>query len=84
MRQLCRVKQLTARVSRGQVNGECRDLNRPLEGDCTLELCKFDSKEGRETFWHSSAHVLGLALENKSFPPACAPVLRVQRTSLAA
>ncbi|KAJ1481088.1 hypothetical protein T484DRAFT_1626248, partial [Baffinella frigidus] len=26
---------------------------------------RFDSPEGRETFWHSSAHVLGLALENK-------------------
>ena len=48
-----------------KVNGQTWDMNRPLEEDTSLELCKFDSPEGRETFWHSSAHVLGLALENK-------------------
>ncbi|EKX50234.1 hypothetical protein GUITHDRAFT_93029 [Guillardia theta CCMP2712] len=48
-----------------KVNGKTWDLHRPLEGDAELELCKFDSPEGRETFWHSSAHVLGLALENR-------------------
>lgn len=39
------------------------DLTRPLEGDCELELVAFDSKEGREVFWHSSSHILGQALE---------------------
>eukprot|EP01128_Nolandella_sp_AFSM9_P011466 TRINITY_DN81_c1_g2_i1.p1 TRINITY_DN81_c1_g2~~TRINITY_DN81_c1_g2_i1.p1 ORF type:complete len:775 (-),score=294.22 TRINITY_DN81_c1_g2_i1:169-2466(-) len=46
-----------------KVNGELYDLTRPLEGDCTLELFKFDSKEGKHVFWHSSSHVLGEALE---------------------
>ena len=46
-----------------KVNGEVRDLNRPFEGDCELELCTFDTPDGRETFWHSSAHLLGLTLE---------------------
>ncbi len=46
-----------------KVNGELRDLTRPLEGDCSLELIKFDSPEGKHVFWHSSAHLLGEALE---------------------
>src|SRR6185369_10226243 len=46
-------------------NGEVRDLFRPLVADCTLELLDFDSKEGSYTFWHSSAHVLGQALEKE-------------------
>jgi len=48
-----------------QVDGQLWDLNRPLEKDCTLELIKFDSDEGKEVFWHSSAHILGQALELK-------------------
>jgi len=35
------------------------DVNRPLEGDCELKLFKFEDPEGKECFWHSSAHVLG-------------------------
>lgn len=35
------------------------DVTRPLEGSCHLQLFTFDQPEGRETFWHSSAHVLG-------------------------
>jgi threonyl-tRNA synthetase len=46
-----------------QVNGVLWDLNRPLEGDCDLKLFTFDSDEGRDTFWHSSAHILGQSLE---------------------
>ncbi|KAL6003533.1 hypothetical protein ACLOJK_023765 [Asimina triloba] len=34
-------------------------MSRPLEGDCELKLFKFDDKEGCDTFWHSSAHILG-------------------------
>ena len=41
------------------------DVSRPLEGDCDLQLLKMEDKEGRETFWHSSAHVLGETLENE-------------------
>jgi threonyl-tRNA synthetase len=42
-----------------QVDGVLWDMGRPLEGDCELKLFKFDSNEGRDTFWHSSAHILG-------------------------
>ena len=41
------------------------DMARPLEGHCNLELLNFESSEGRDTFWHSSAHILGNALEHE-------------------
>ena len=40
------------------------DLHRLLEGDCELKILTFADPEGRVVFWHSSAHVLGQALEN--------------------
>merc|ERR1711962_928371 len=46
-----------------KVNGEVWDLDRPLEGRVKLELIKFDDEEGQAVFWHSSAHVLGEAME---------------------
>lgn len=39
------------------------DLDRPLEGDCSLKLLKFDDPEAQAVFWHSSAHVLGEVME---------------------
>lgn len=42
---------------------EIWDVNRPVEGDCDLQLIKFDDPRGKEVFWHSSAHILGEALE---------------------
>lgn len=39
------------------------DLNLPLEGDCEISILTFADPEGKATFWHSSAHVLGAALE---------------------
>ena len=43
---------------------ELWDVTRALEGDCELQLIKFDDPRGKEVFWHSSAHVLGEALES--------------------
>lgn len=45
------------------VNNELWDLNRPLEKDCQVELLTFESPLAKEVLWHSSAHVLGSALE---------------------
>jgi threonyl-tRNA synthetase len=42
---------------------ELWDLTRPLEGSCRLQLLKFDDKDARMVFWHSSAHILGECLE---------------------
>ncbi|MCD7465941.1 hypothetical protein HAX54_002161 [Datura stramonium] len=56
-------KSLASNALIAKVNGVLWDLSRPLEGDCKLEIFKFDSDEGRDTFWHSSAHILGESLE---------------------
>ncbi|QGA16411.1 hypothetical protein EYB26_004078 [Talaromyces marneffei] len=42
---------------------ELWDLNRPLEKDCKVSYLPFDHPEGRDVFWHSSAHCLGEACE---------------------
>lgn len=39
------------------------DLDRPLEYACRVSYVPFSSPEGRNVFWHSSAHVLGEAAE---------------------
>ncbi len=40
------------------VNGAIKDLNHPIVSDSTIELYKWEDKQGRYAFWHSSAHVL--------------------------
>lgn len=54
---------LPDKVIVARVNDQLWDLTRPFEGDCTMELLDWDDKEAREVFWHSSAHVLGYAME---------------------
>ena len=49
-----------------RVNNELWDLDRPLEGDCKLQLLKFDDPDAQAVFWHSSAHILGEAMERVS------------------
>ncbi|KAK1425852.1 hypothetical protein QVD17_21213 [Tagetes erecta] len=56
-------KSLASNALISQVDGVLWDMTRPLEGDCQLKIFTFDSDEGRDTFWHSSAHILGQALE---------------------
>ena len=45
------------------VNGQVRDLMRPIEEDATIKLHKFDDEEGKHTFWHTSAHLMAEALQ---------------------
>lgn len=46
-----------------KVNNTVWDLDRPLEDDCSLQLLKFDDEEAQAVYWHSSAHILGEAME---------------------
>lgn len=45
---------------------ELWDLNRPLEGDCELQILTFDGgdEDAKMVFWHSSAHILGQSMEH--------------------
>lgn len=54
---------LARNVLSAKVNGEVRDANRPLPGDCTLALLTWNDPEGKATMWHSSAHVMAEAVE---------------------
>ena len=40
------------------------DLDRPLEGNCSLRLLKWEDDEGKQVFWHSSSHLMAAALES--------------------
>ena len=46
------------------VNGELWDLKRPISGDATIKLHKFNEPEGKHAFWHSSAHLMAEAIES--------------------
>jgi threonyl-tRNA synthetase len=54
---------LARKVLAAEVNGEVWDLNRPLQKDVALKLLTWDDKDGKLTFWHSSAHLMAEAIE---------------------
>ncbi|KAL0235466.1 hypothetical protein GEMRC1_002048 [Eukaryota sp. GEM-RC1] len=56
-------KSLAKKVVAAKVNDVVVDLTRPLKSDCSLVFLTFDDPEGHEVFWHSSAHILGEALQ---------------------
>lgn len=57
-------KDVSSDVVIAKVDGkELWDLDRPLEYGCRVSYVPFSSAEGRNVFWHSSAHVLGEACE---------------------
>lgn len=46
-----------------EVNGEVRDLSRPIEEDASIRILTWDDDEGKMVYWHSSAHLMAEALE---------------------
>ena len=54
---------LARNVLTGKLNGRVIELLEPLDEDGSLTLFTWDSKEGKNAFWHSSAHVLAQAIE---------------------
>jgi len=55
---------LARNVLSAKVNGEVWDASRPIHQDSTLELLTWDSPDGKNTLWHSSAHLMAEALES--------------------
>ncbi|WP_276371959.1 threonine--tRNA ligase [Chryseolinea sp. H1M3-3] len=54
-----------ARVSLAiEVNGEVWDLSRPITQDASIKILTWNDKGGKNTFWHSSAHLMAEALES--------------------
>jgi threonyl-tRNA synthetase len=50
-----------------KVNGDPRDLHRPIEEDATVELLTLRDEEGMDIYRHSSAHIMALAVK-RLFP----------------
>ncbi len=46
------------------LNGDIRELDRPIKEDGNITINKWESEEGKYTFWHSSAHVLAEAIQD--------------------
>lgn len=46
-----------------EVNGEIRDLARPITADATVKILTWNDAGGKYAFWHSSAHLMAEALE---------------------
>ena len=46
-----------------KVNGEIRDLHRPLTEDAQVEILTWNDAGGKQAYWHSSAHLMAEALE---------------------
>lgn len=58
---------LARKVLSVEVNGEVWDSLRPIGQDATVRLLTWDDPGGKSTFWHSSAHLMAEAIEER-FP----------------
>ena len=47
-----------------RVNGELRDLSAEITEDCEIEPVDFSSEEGKQIYWHSSSHVMAMAVKS--------------------
>ncbi len=54
---------LARKVLAATVNGEVWDSTRPITVDASLQLLTWDDDAGKNTFWHSSAHLMAEAVE---------------------
>ena len=54
---------LARNVLGAKVNGEVQDAAQPISADASVQLLTWTDKEGKSTFWHSSAHLFAEAVE---------------------
>jgi len=54
---------LARKVLAANVNGSVWDLTRPIKQDAKLQLLTWEDKDGKTTFWHSTAHLMAEAVE---------------------
>ncbi len=55
---------LARKILAADVNGQVWDATRPINEDVTLKLLTWDENGGKNTFWHSSAHLMAEAIES--------------------
>ncbi len=54
---------LARNVLAAKINNEIWDTSRPINSDSTLSLLTWNDDLGKQTLWHSSAHIMAEALE---------------------
>ena len=54
---------LARKVIAAGVNGQVWDASRPIKEDSSVKLYTWNDAEGKNTFWHSSAHLMAEAVE---------------------
>ncbi|MBK8144756.1 MAG: threonine--tRNA ligase [Bacteroidetes bacterium] len=54
---------LAKKILVAEVNGQVLDLSRPITADSSIKLITWDDEVGKNTFWHSSAHLMAEAVE---------------------
>lgn len=55
---------LAKKILVAEVNGQVLDLSRPISSDSSIKLITWDDDLGKNTFWHSSAHLMAEAVES--------------------
>jgi threonyl-tRNA synthetase len=55
---------LARNVLSAKVDGRTVETSTPITADCELRLFTFNDADGKQAFWHSSAHVLAQTLES--------------------
>lgn len=55
---------LAKKILVAELNGEVVDLSRPITTDSTIKLITWEDTVGKNTFWHSSAHLMAEAVES--------------------
>lgn len=60
---------LARSIVAAEVDGEVVGLDTVLDKDCAVNLLKFEDKEGREVFRHTSSHILAQAIK-RLYPEA--------------
>ena len=55
---------LAKKVLAARIDGQVWDATRPINKDASLQLLTWDDTDGKNTFWHSSAHLMAEAVES--------------------
>ncbi|MBR4433150.1 MAG: TGS domain-containing protein, partial [Bacteroidaceae bacterium] len=55
---------LARNVLVAKVNDKMVELDKPIGEDASLTLYTWNDREGKDTFWHSSAHLMAAAIES--------------------
>ena len=54
---------MARKVLAASIKGQVWDATRPINEDATLKLLTWSDGDGKNTFWHSSAHLMAEAVE---------------------